>query len=483
MYAWSHSSEGWLRWHLNATRDYAAWDACGMASPRSALVNDPQPIIGADPGAPLQLPACLALDHWLPASAALLLDANVTPRLLVAAPVHSISMTVFNQEEAVVPHLAAALELAASDEPFELVVVFDDCRDRSIALAHAYLSRASRLCWEDHSSALAARGEDRAAEATRAAWLTSDIPAMHSMHSASEGSGGGAAAALLRALVRCPNPALVHVRTLIQPTPVWEATANNIGMRVAHPSAQFLLLLQDDMLMQARGYNARLALPLRLWPDVFAASARCAHALYSALPWGLGKAGRCGKEITEPLHASADVRCRFHVRDSCNRGPLLLSHARARELGFFDEVHFHLDFSDHDLMARAYLQRRWVVGWMPLDFAAPLLLGATRRPLPPSPPSSAEYLALRLARASTWALGTGLRRAVAQGLLWAPHDEARAVPGGMLEACLRDEAGEAPASENSSFPHPDPPWWAPSRIADSAARTTAPKTRFVPLRS
>lgn len=34
---------------------------------------------------------------------------------------------------------------------------------------------------------------------------------------------------------------------------------------------------------------------------------------------------------------------------------------------------------DHDLHARAWVQHKWVAGWMPLDFTAPLTLGGTRR--------------------------------------------------------------------------------------------------------
>lgn len=43
------------------------------------------------------------------------------------------------------------------------------------------------------------------------------------------------------------------------------------------------------------------------------------------------------------------------------------------------QVNFMLGNGDHDLHTRAWFQKRWVVGWMPLDFKAPLHLGGTRR--------------------------------------------------------------------------------------------------------
>lgn len=46
---------------------------------------------------------------------------------------------------------------------------------------------------------------------------------------------------------------------------------------------------------------------------------------------------------------------------------------------FLLQVNFMLGNDDHDLHMRAWFQKRWIVGWMPLDFKAPLHLGGTRR--------------------------------------------------------------------------------------------------------
>lgn len=64
-----------------------------------------------------------------------------------------------------------------------------------------------------------------------------------------------------------PPSNLLHLLLINQPTPVWETSAYNIGMRAAHASSQFLVLVQDDMQMLWQGWNTLLALPMRLYPD------------------------------------------------------------------------------------------------------------------------------------------------------------------------------------------------------------------------
>jgi len=67
------------------------------------------------------------------------------------------------------------------------------------------------------------------------------------------------------------------------------------------------------------------------------------------------------------------------VRDTVNRGPLTVRLDRMQQLGYFDEYHFVLEDDDHDLSSRAYFWYGWKAAVLPLDFEAPLSLGATRR--------------------------------------------------------------------------------------------------------
>ena len=44
-----------------------------------------------------------------------------------------------------------------------------------------------------------------------------------------------------------------------------------------------------------------------------------------------------------------------------------------------DEENYFLDNSDHDLMARAFLEKKYICGYVPIDFNAPLCDGSTRK--------------------------------------------------------------------------------------------------------
>jgi hypothetical protein len=57
---------------------------------------------------------------------------------------------------------------------------------------------------------------------------------------------------------------------------------------------------------------------------------------------------------------------------------LLLDRAKLAELNYLDEENYFLDNSDHDLMARAYLEKQYICGYVPIEFRSPLSFGSTR---------------------------------------------------------------------------------------------------------
>jgi hypothetical protein len=96
---------------------------------------------------------------------------------------------------------------------------------------------------------------------------------------------------------------------------------------------------------------------------------------------------------------SLTERSVFYVYDTGNRGPLLLHAARTRLLGYLDEENYWLGDDDHDLNFRAYALNRWVAGFQPIDFDAPLEFGGTRRKTNVSmTPEDVQYRELRIAR-------------------------------------------------------------------------------------
>jgi hypothetical protein len=124
----------------------------------------------------------------------------------------------------------------------------------------------------------------------------------------------------------CPNPGLVHIRLINQMSGVSETTSNNIGMRASHATTSYFILVQDDIIIRQDGWNSILAVPPRLWIDVFSVSGRCGHGFLNDGAF----TGRCGEDINLPLRMSRAEKCVFYVRDTGNRGPLLLHAARTR---------------------------------------------------------------------------------------------------------------------------------------------------------
>lgn len=154
----------------------------------------------------------------------------------------------------------------------------------------------------------------------------------------------------------CNNKNLVGIQLINQSTAVFETTANNIGMRAA--SGEYYIMIQEDMRIEEHGWNSVLAAPARTFNDVLGISARCAHGFDQGNKLGID----CGSKKD---HGN---RCEFNVRDTANRGPLLLRAAYVKQLGYLDEQNFFMANDDHDLFARGWSQHNWVAGWYHINF-------------------------------------------------------------------------------------------------------------------
>jgi len=169
-----------------------------------------------------------------------------------------------------------------------------------------------------------------------------------------------------------PSPTLVQITVFKNADlPLFETKCDNIGFRFA--TGTYCLEIQADMKMTEPGYNLHLVKPFLRYNNIIAVSGRCAHNLFTE-----GGVGKLGTAVESPLsHLDVSKNC-FYVFETCNRGPLLLSRAKLAELNFLDEENYFLDNSDHDLMARAYLEKGYLCGYMPIDFESPLEHGSTR---------------------------------------------------------------------------------------------------------
>jgi len=170
----------------------------------------------------------------------------------------------------------------------------------------------------------------------------------------------------------CTNPGLIQIKIFKHiEKPLFETACDNIGFRAS--VGTYCLEIQADMEMTEIGYNLELVKPFRLLPHVIAVSGRCAHNLFT--PHGYGK---LGPAIEQSLTELQIQRRRFYVFETCNRGPLLLDRKKLEIMGYLDEENYFLDDSDHDLMARAFLQKNYICGYVPIEFKSPLSAGSTR---------------------------------------------------------------------------------------------------------
>ena len=291
-----------------------------------------------------------------------------------AAPAFSVQVNVWNRERQIRVALVQLLKLTR--EPWELIVIVDGATDDSLGSVNEVLDGYLR------------------------GWPACGIGAQKVVENASDVWPSGTEALSIGnvgvacALNGSPPRSLVRALLITVPVTGYLGTfANNLHMRVAaaalHP-AEFFIFVDDDQFMTVPGWNVWLAHPARTFRDVFTVSMRCAHGW----PDSSSRAGaKCGNTLTvqRPMGEGLPAgQWRFFVRDSGNRGPLLVRAAMARELGYLDEVHFAgvwTDGSDdHELNKRAYgygthKQRRWVSGVLPIHFTEERCCRSAEAPL------------------------------------------------------------------------------------------------------
>ena len=133
-------------------------------------------------------------------------------------------------------------------------------------------------------------------------------------------------------------------------------------------ATHYFVSVQPDQQVHQLGWDMALQRPFDQYTDIFAVSARCAHSLL-----GGDGIGFCGsKGFTRPTPGQlAALGDQLYVRNTCNRGPLVLHAPRTRALGYFDHELYYQENSDHDLMCRAQRIGGFVVGYVAIDVASP----------------------------------------------------------------------------------------------------------------
>jgi hypothetical protein len=153
--------------------------------------------------------------------------------------------------------------------------------------------------------------------------------------------------------------------------PYFETKCDNIGFK--NSIGIYCLEIQADMEMTEYGYNIHLTKPFNLLTNVIAVSGRCSHNIFSG--GGIGKLGTDVEKTIEELKINKN---KFYVFESCCRGPLLIDRQKLIEINYLDEENFFQEFSDHEFMLRAYAEKKYICGYVPINYNSPLIDGTWR---------------------------------------------------------------------------------------------------------
>lgn len=157
---------------------------------------------------------------------------------------------------------------------------------------------------------------------------------------------------------------------------VFEIRANNAGVEAS--SGEYVLLIQDDVIVDEDGWDVKLLEPLRKWPDVFLSSARQAYDLVSCNGADLrGTVGMIDDGSARGAFVNGDPKA-FTIRDGVTRGPIALERARLLDLGGFDEAFAPQMWDDADLCYRAYAKHGWLAGVRHVETLSDTCWGTTR---------------------------------------------------------------------------------------------------------
>lgn len=158
---------------------------------------------------------------------------------------------------------------------------------------------------------------------------------------------------------------------IIRDTPnVYETRANNVGFKLA--KEDYMITLQDDMVIKEYGWERRLAYPLRKFDDVLAVTSRSAHDI-KRMDKGHEEYTNFASRETGTLPKNV-----FVIRDIINRGPVAFRMDYLRRLDYLNENYAPCNLDEADLSLRAWEQYGWRVGSFWIDYKSPVEWGKAR---------------------------------------------------------------------------------------------------------
>lgn len=207
-----------------------------------------------------------------------------------------ITISIFNQEEIIERVLYGIFSNTTT--PFNLVLVFDGCTDRTKARALKYVKRVKPKLMKD---------------------------------------------------------------LIVRDTPnLFETRANNFCFKLAR--TDYLITIQDDMIIKDFGWERRITYPLRKFDDVLAVTGR------AALDIGLIGNGKEEYIIKSAKEFNTLSRNIFAIRDVINRGPIAFRVDYLKYLKYLNDLYAPCAIDDYEISLRAWRDKRWKVGAYWIDF-------------------------------------------------------------------------------------------------------------------
>lgn len=174
----------------------------------------------------------------------------------------------------------------------------------------------------------------------------------------------------------------VDYKVLTSPN-VFETKANNVGLKEA--TGKYVIITQDDIVIEEYGWNMRMQKPFIKCDDVFAVSANYSHnyivnenSRHINMKENLDD---CWCDILQSVDEASFrniPRDTFAVRATVNRGPLMIDLEDLKKLNYLDEIYSPQDMDDHDLMFRAYKELGKICGCYWIKFREDPEWGGTR---------------------------------------------------------------------------------------------------------
>ena len=175
-----------------------------------------------------------------------------------------------------------------------------------------------------------------------------------------------------------------RIKSKIIETPnVFEVISNNVAAKASQ--GDYIIILQDDQIVDHYNWTKRILQPFQLFSDVFAVTGNCAHG------WKLNPDSEYLKNpvvrndrwcdlliATDHANKQNFFKGVLKIRSTANRGPLAIKLGDLETMGYFDESFAPLDCDDHDLFYRMRKKLGKFVGYTWISWYSKPEWGGTR---------------------------------------------------------------------------------------------------------